>query len=264
MRKKVTVSARDLSGVKNQKSRLYVKFSAPVKEDCHIIREEDDKQSYYVNMGHAVRCLREELPSLFYKEPNFDIYRFQRFSFIFLTCSCWSPLHQLYCCLFDVFFIQLSLSNFRRDDVVLRDPLNTFMGIDNYKSILWALRFHGRIFFKALCVDIVSIWQPTENTLMIRWTVHGIPRGPWQTRGRFDGTSEYKFDKNGKIYEHKVDNMAVNSPPKFQMLNVQELVEAISCTPKPTYFVFRDSSSSWSETYQSVVYIALLCGYRQS
>lgn len=210
MRKKVTVSARDLSGVKNQKSRLYVKFSAPVKEDCHIIREEDDKQSYYVNMGHAVRCLREELPSLFYKEPNFDIYR---------------------------------------DDIVLRDPLNTFMGIDNYKSILWALRFHGRIFFKALCVDIVSIWQPTENTLMIRWTVHGIPRGPWQTRGRFDGTSEYKFDKNGKIYEHKVDNMAVNSPPKFQMLNVQELVEAISCTPKPTYFVFRDSSSSWSETY---------------
>lgn len=66
------VSARDLSGVKNQKSRLYVKFSAPVvKEDCEI-----STQNYYVNMGHAVRCLREELPSLFYKEPNFDIYRF--------------------------------------------------------------------------------------------------------------------------------------------------------------------------------------------
>ncbi|WZY91422.1 hypothetical protein YC2023_063751 [Brassica napus] len=211
MRRKVTVSARDLSGVKNQKSRLFVKFSAPVvKEDCEIStkkEEEENKQNYYVNMGHAVRCLREELPSLFYKEPNFDIYR---------------------------------------DDIVLRDPINTFTGIDNYKSILWALRFHGRIFFKALCIDIVGIWQPTENTLMIRWTVHGIPRGPWETRGRFDGTSEYKFDKNGKIYEHKVDNVAVNSPPKFQMLNVKELVEAISCgtTPKPTYF-----SSSWLETY---------------
>ncbi|CAH8313325.1 unnamed protein product [Eruca vesicaria subsp. sativa] len=71
MRKKVTVSARNMSGVKNQKSRLYVKFSAPVKEDCEI-----SSQNYYVNMGHAVRCLREELPSLFYKEPNFDIYRF--------------------------------------------------------------------------------------------------------------------------------------------------------------------------------------------
>lgn len=82
MRRKVTVSAidaRDLSGVKNQKSRLYGKFSAPVKEDCKVSRdeeEEEDKQSYYVNMGHAVRSIREEFPSLFYKEPNFDIYRF--------------------------------------------------------------------------------------------------------------------------------------------------------------------------------------------
>ncbi|KAG2290569.1 hypothetical protein Bca4012_034879 [Brassica carinata] len=209
-RRKVTVSARDVSGVmKNQKSRLYVKFSAPVvKEDC-----ETSTQNYYVNMGHAVRCLREELPSLFYKEPNFDIYR---------------------------------------DDIVFKDPMNTFTGIDNYKSILWALCFHGRIFFRALCIDIVSVWQPTENTLLIRWTVYGIPRGPWQTRGRFDGTSEYKFDKNGKIYQHKVDNIAVNSPPKFQMLNVQELVEAISrtsTTPKPTYFVYGEDSSSWSDTY---------------
>lgn len=83
MRRKVTVSsigARDLSGVKNQKSKLYRNFSAPVKEDCQISKEkEEDKQSYYVNMGHAVRCLREEFPSLFYKEPNFDIYRFGNF-----------------------------------------------------------------------------------------------------------------------------------------------------------------------------------------
>lgn len=85
MRRKVTVSAidaRDLSGVKNQKSKLYRNFSAPVKEDLEISKEkEEDKQSYYVNMGHAVRCLREEFPSLFYKEPNFDIYRFGNFRF---------------------------------------------------------------------------------------------------------------------------------------------------------------------------------------
>ncbi|CAN8286145.1 unnamed protein product [Cochlearia groenlandica] len=218
-RRKVSVSAvnaKAKSGAKYQRSRLYGKFSAPVKEDREISsddkeeEEEEDKQSYYVNMGHAVRSIREEFPFLFHKEPNFDIYR---------------------------------------DDIVFRDPMNTFMGIDNYKSVFCALRFYGRIFFKALCVDIVSVWQPTENTLMIRWTVHGIPRGPWETRGRFDGTSEYKFDKNGKIYEHKVDNIAINSPPKFQMLTVQELVEAISCTstPKPTYFEFGDSSLS--ETY---------------
>lgn len=72
------IDARDLC-VKNQKSRLYGNFSAPVKEDCELSREEkaNDKQSYYVNMGHAVRSIREEFPSLFYKEPNFDIYRFE-------------------------------------------------------------------------------------------------------------------------------------------------------------------------------------------
>ncbi|KAG2332055.1 hypothetical protein Bca52824_003235 [Brassica carinata] len=209
MRRNVTVSARDLSSVKTQNSRLYARFSAPVEEVCRDEEEEEeDKQSYYVNKGHAVQCLREELPSLFYKDPSFDIYR---------------------------------------DDIVFRDPINTFMGIDNYKSMFWWFRFLGKIFFRALCFDIVSIWQPNDNTLMIRWTAHGVPRGPLETRGRFDGTSEYKFDKNGKIYQHKVDNIAINSPPKFQMLTVQDLVEAISCpsTPKPTYFEFRDSSETY-------------------
>ncbi|CAN7113980.1 unnamed protein product [Brassica rapa subsp. narinosa] len=43
--------ARDMSCVKNQKTRLYVKFSAPVvKEDCKVSREEneEDKQNDYV------------------------------------------------------------------------------------------------------------------------------------------------------------------------------------------------------------------------
>lgn len=211
--RRVAVSAADTRdwsgskasvGVEDQKARLYGQFSAPVKEGYKRSGEEEEKQNYYVNLGHAIRTLREEFPDLFYRELTFDIYR---------------------------------------DDIVFRDPMNTFMGIENYKSIFWALRFHGRIFFRALWVDIVSVWQPAENTLMIRWTVHGIPRVPWESRGRFDGTSEYKFDKNGKIYEHRVDNIAFNSPSKFHMVTVQELVEAIGCssTPKPTYF---ESSSS--------------------
>lgn len=60
---KVTVSpvdARDLIGFNRQKSRLYAKFSAPVKEDCKISvhEEEEYKQSYYVNKGHVVQCLK--------------------------------------------------------------------------------------------------------------------------------------------------------------------------------------------------------------
>jgi len=159
----------------------------------------DDKEDFYLNTGYAIRALREQLPAIFYKEPIFDIYR---------------------------------------EDIVFKDPLNTFTGIENYKLIFWALRFHGRIFFKTIWVDILRIWHPAENIIMIRWTVHGIPRVPWEAQGRFDGTSVYKLDKKGKIYEHKVDIVVPNSPPKFNASVVENLIRALGCpsTPKPTYF----------------------------
>lgn len=125
--------------------------------------------------------------------------------------------------------------------------MNTFMGIENYKSIYWALRFHGQIFFRALWVDVISVWQPMDNVIMVRWTIHGIPRVPWDSRGRFDGTSEYKLDKQGKIYEHRVDNIALNSPPpKFKVLTVVDIMQSLGCpsTPRPTYFKISSSSSS--------------------
>ncbi|XP_059634284.1 uncharacterized protein LOC132276726 [Cornus florida] len=183
--------------------RLYEQFAAPVMPDTTSSpkqnKEDEDKQNYYLNMGYAIRTLREEFPEIFYKELSFDIYR---------------------------------------DDIVFKDPLNTFAGIENYKSIFWALRFHGRIFFKALWVDIISVWQPVESTIIVRWTVHGIPRVPWESRGRFDGISEYKLDKHGKIFEHQVHNIALNAPPKFLVLSVDELIQSLGCpsTPKPTYF----------------------------
>ncbi|ESR58164.1 hypothetical protein KPL70_010278 [Citrus sinensis] len=151
--------------------RLYGQFSAPVKPS----KEEEEKHNYYVNMGYAIRTLREEFPALFYRELSFDIYR---------------------------------------------------------------------IFFRALWLDIISVWQPLENVIMVRWTIHGVPRVPWESRGRFDGTSEYKLDRNGKIYEHRVDNIALNSPPpKFRVLAVEDLIQSIGCpsTPKPTYFEISSS-----------------------
>lgn len=56
----------------NQTLRLYGQFSAPVKPS----KEEEEKQNYYLNMGYAIRTLREEFPDLFYRELSFDIYRF--------------------------------------------------------------------------------------------------------------------------------------------------------------------------------------------
>ncbi|KAM0938420.1 putative NTF2-like domain superfamily protein [Dioscorea sansibarensis] len=167
-----------------------------------------DKGDYYVNMGHAIRTLREELPEMFYREPCFDIYR---------------------------------------DDVVFKDPVNAFTGIGNYKLIFSALRFSGRLCFKALWVEIVSIWQPMKNIIMIRWIAHGVPRVPWERRRRLDGTSEYKLDKKGKIFEHRVDNVALNSPPKFKVQAVEEMIQSLACpsTPKPTFIKALFSTSPW-------------------
>lgn len=47
----------------------------------------------------------------------------------------------------------------------------------------------------------------------MRWTVHGIPRVPWDAEGVFDGISTFKLDKDGKIYEHSVDNVLLQDPP---------------------------------------------------
>lgn len=195
----------------NQNVKLYGQFSAPVKQETKQSHEEEEKQNYYVNMGYAIRTLREGFPELFYRELSFDIYR---------------------------------------DDIVFKDPLNTFVGIENYKSIFWGLRFHGKIFFRALWVDLISVWQPMENVIMVRWTVHGIPRVPWESRARFDGISEYKLDRHGKIFQHRVDNVAPHSPPKFRVLAVEEFLQSIGCpsTPKPTYF---EVSSSLSKRKQS-------------
>lgn len=81
---------------------------------------------------------------------------------------------------------------------------------------------------------MVSIWQPAENSILLRWTAHGVPRVPWggwDAHARFDGASVYKLDRNGKIYEHKVHNVATNPPAKPKVLPVHELVRSLGCPP---------------------------------
>lgn len=66
---------------------------------------------YYANVGDCIRTLREDIPILFDHDITYDIYR---------------------------------------DDIVFRDPRNTFHGKENYRLIFWSLRFHGRLFFSKL------------------------------------------------------------------------------------------------------------------
>lgn len=129
---------------------------------------------YFVNVGNAIRTLRSEIPFLFQRDFTYDIYR---------------------------------------DDIVFRDPRNTFRGLKNYKTIFWSLRFHGKLFFKFLFVDVQRIWQPDDSQIKMRWTVRGIPRVPWNAEGVFDGISTFRLDNKGKVYEHQVDNVILRDPP---------------------------------------------------
>eukprot|EP01024_Parvocaulis_polyphysoides_P072905 TRINITY_DN9321_c0_g2_i1.p1 TRINITY_DN9321_c0_g2~~TRINITY_DN9321_c0_g2_i1.p1 ORF type:complete len:234 (-),score=18.84 TRINITY_DN9321_c0_g2_i1:588-1229(-) len=138
------------------------------------------QDDFYANLGDAVRTLRYEIPLLFYRDLTYDIYR---------------------------------------EDVVFRDPRNVFHGKDNYKIIFWSLRFHGRIFFSSLFVNVKRIWQLSDDTIKMQWTVRGIPRVPWKAEGRLEGYSIYKLDCHGKIYEHQVDNVIFSDPP-FQRIPI--------------------------------------------
>ncbi|CAI0440479.1 unnamed protein product [Linum tenue] len=178
---------------------------------------------FYVNLGLAVRTLREDMPSLFIRDLNYDIYR---------------------------------------DDITFRDPTNVFAGISNYKLLFWSLRFHGKLLFKDIAVEVYRIWQPSDNVILIRWNVKGIPRVPWEAKGEFQGTSTYKLDRNGKIYEHKVDNLAFNFPQSLKSagVSIADLVAASPARVNPTFLLWHaedekdvpDSACSWFEFYDAV------------
>jgi len=35
----------------------------------------------------------------------------------------------------------------------------------NYRILFWSLRFHGRLFFRTLYVDVQRIWQPEDQQI---------------------------------------------------------------------------------------------------
>jgi len=173
---------------------------------------------YYANVGYAIRTLREDIPLLFIRDLNYDIYR---------------------------------------EDIVFKDPRNTFKGMDNYKLIFWSLRFHGRIFFRTVFVEIKRLWQIDDNCIRMRWTVHGFPRVPWEAEGTFDGVSEFKLDKDGKIYSHSVDNVIFRDPPgeRLPLFALPNLTPARNQQPVPGGWCLDEDSQkllprfSWIRLY---------------
>ncbi|KAK4745102.1 hypothetical protein SAY87_011414 [Trapa incisa] len=216
-----TLSARSIGSLPPLSLSAPTSLQSPTSEGSQLsgsdgTPDKRQKDDFYINLGLAVRTLREDMPLIFSKDLNYEIYR---------------------------------------DDITFLDPLNTFTGIENYKLIFWALRFHGKILFREISLEVFRVWQPSENMILIRWNLKGVPRVPWEAQGQFQGTSRYKLDRNGKIYEHKVDNLAFNFPqPSKPAVSVLDLVAACPASPNPTFLwgPAEAPSSSWVEFYRAV------------
>lgn len=120
-------------------------------------------KDYQTRIDEAIATLKQDLPTLFEKDISYDIYS---------------------------------------SDIFFQDPVNTFKGKFNYRIIFWTLRFHGQLFFSQLFFDLHDVTQVAEDRIFATWTVRGILRLPWHPRLFFNGTSNYKVNQEGLIYEH--------------------------------------------------------------
>lgn len=62
-------------------------------------------------------------------------------------------------------------------------------------------------------VEVKRVWQTDDSKIQMRWQVRGTPRVPWKAEGIFDGVSMYKLDREGRIFEHYIDNVILRDPP---------------------------------------------------
>ena len=158
-----------------------------------------------MNAGKAITTLRDELPQVLERELSYDIYTE------------------------DVAFVDDLSPSFGRNS-------KTTVGKDNYKRATFGIRFHTWLFFSRAKFEVARVWQPHEDVIAVRWTFRGLPRiigsaFPGSTT-YVDGISEFKLNRQGLIYQHKVDNLDKGTGLKelSQLLSMRGMVGAAEGT----------------------------------
>lgn len=107
-----------------------------------------------------------------------------------------------------------------RADVAFKLPSGQyFMGLSRYKLFLRSMRLLARLFYSDIAVKLGTVWQPNKNTVWIKWQACGAPRfGGDQLCA--EAVSTYKFDSEGKIYEHAIDRIVPPDSPLLGLLNL--------------------------------------------
>ena len=118
---------------------------------------------YQLQIKRDIETLEQDLPTLFQKDISYDIYT---------------------------------------RDIYFQDPVNKFKGKINYRIIFWTLRFHARLFFTNIFFDLHEVNQTAKDIITAKWTVRGILRVPWKAKVFFNGSSTYKLNQDGLIYDH--------------------------------------------------------------
>ena len=63
--------------VESHKFESFNGFSVHAAEiESRKKQEDTEKSDFHINVGYAIRTLRDEMPSLFYKDISYDIYRY--------------------------------------------------------------------------------------------------------------------------------------------------------------------------------------------
>lgn len=135
---------------------------------------------FHVNVGKAVTTIRDELPHVLERDLSYDIYTE------------------------DVSFVDELSPTFGRNS-------KTTVGRESFKRAAFGIRFHTWLFFSRAEVDVSRVWQPHEDVIAVRWTFRGLPRiigSAFPGSSTYvDGISEFKLNRQGLVYQVKVDNL---------------------------------------------------------
>lgn len=83
-------------------------------------------------------------------------------------------------------------------DVVFKDPLNAFQGIDRYRQMIG---FIDR-WFQDVHLELHHIEQTSPDQIKTQWTLNWIAPLPWQPRMAIAGWSVLQLNPSGLICAH--------------------------------------------------------------
>lgn len=133
---------------------------------------------FHANVGTVIDTLRADYPHLLTHPPDYSIYR---------------------------------------DDVVISDSTGyRLVGKDAYRTVLFLLRAHTKLFLTTASLHIVSMFYHDDNrpAVHVRWRMRSSPRVWAATRSDspviIDGLSVYYLDSSGWVYHHTFESKVRN------------------------------------------------------